>query len=340
MSEDIDRYTLTKQAVFLLRGLLKAKPANNEEVSCHCPFHKDKTPSMFISLKKGVYNCFSCGNSGSIESLYKDLTGENLYDVLGIQVNRFSTYAYNNIFNSQNETYIENKVDKVLVNIDWSDIIPYDKNRLSLSYVKNRGISAEVAKRYNFGYCKDSRINTTLFKNRLIIPIYEGNNLISVEGRRISGNENPKVLYPRNCSVDTLFDLDNLDQNRTLYVCEGLMDLCVLKGCKEFGNSTSIFGANLSKRQSSILSSFKDVVYIPDLDRAGWTTLKSLKNIDRGNIRYLLLPKYINGNKIKDIGDLPKAGVCVQDLVDKKWLNYIKSLDSLTEEVFNKYLTN
>ena len=54
MSEDIDRYTLTKQAVFLLRGLLKAKPANNEEVSCHCPFHKDKTPSMFISLKNWI----------------------------------------------------------------------------------------------------------------------------------------------------------------------------------------------------------------------------------------------------------------------------------------------
>lgn len=31
-----------------------------------CPFHPDKSPSMFVSPSKQVYNCFSCGNKGDV----------------------------------------------------------------------------------------------------------------------------------------------------------------------------------------------------------------------------------------------------------------------------------
>ena len=31
-----------------------------------CPFHDDKTSSMMISADKNVFNCFGCGESGSV----------------------------------------------------------------------------------------------------------------------------------------------------------------------------------------------------------------------------------------------------------------------------------
>lgn len=51
-----------------------------------------------------------------------------------------------------------------------------------------------------------------------------------------------------------------------------------------------------------------------------------LKEIQNGNIYYLRLPKEINGNPIKDIGDLPKYNLTINDLIDRKWLKYEKYL--------------
>lgn len=31
---------------------------------CLCPFHDEKTPSLSIDRKKGLYHCFGCGQSG------------------------------------------------------------------------------------------------------------------------------------------------------------------------------------------------------------------------------------------------------------------------------------
>lgn len=338
-NEEVDRGQLTRDAVNLLRGQLKPKGFINEsvvEMPFHCPFHKDETPSMFINMKKGIYKCFSCGKKGSIESLYRELTSNNLYSDLGIKRDRFSRYASNRFI--QFDTSDSNRTEKVYVNIDWNDIVPYTSCEESYDYVYNRGISEEVAKKYKFGYAELTRINTTTFRNRLIIPIYEGNRLISVEGRRINSTEKPKVLYPKNCSVDTLFDLDNLDRHQTLYACEGLMDLCVLKSSGTLQNSTSVFGASITKRQKELFREFDKVVYIPDLDEAGKKTMINLKESQLDNIYYLLLPRSINGCTIKDIGDLPKANIDVEYLEKRKWLKYIKPISSFNEEYFSKYI--
>ncbi len=31
-----------------------------------CPFHDDRHPSLFVEENKQVFNCFSCGRSGSV----------------------------------------------------------------------------------------------------------------------------------------------------------------------------------------------------------------------------------------------------------------------------------
>lgn len=36
------------------------------QLNCCCPFHYDNQPSFSIDLEKGLYNCFSCGETGNI----------------------------------------------------------------------------------------------------------------------------------------------------------------------------------------------------------------------------------------------------------------------------------
>ena len=48
--------------------------SGNDFKGC-CPFHGEKTPSFFISPKKGLYNCFGCGVSGNALTFLKDYEG-------------------------------------------------------------------------------------------------------------------------------------------------------------------------------------------------------------------------------------------------------------------------
>ena len=300
---------------------------NTQRAFFHCPFHKDKTPSLSIDFNRGIYHCFSCGRGGSIENLYFEMTGVSIYRALGIKNDPFSTFSRKT---QEIYKYLDEptKRKSVFINYDKSALIPALENESCREYIRKRGIPESVVESVDLRYCEETRINTTLFKRRLCIPVYEEKCLISIEGRKIfNEDDGPKVLYPLNTSVNLLYDIDNLDRNETLYAVEGLMDLFVLRGCPEFKNSTSIFGAGVTKRQIEQMKEFKKIVYIPDNDDAGKMTVDSLKDYNLDNMYILKLPNSINGVTIKDVGDLPKAEVSPQFLLDRKWLNYLIKLN-------------
>lgn len=327
-----DRKSISVKACQLLG--LKSNRAinyNDNQIMVRCPFHGvDKTPSMGINLLKGQYHCFACGEHGSIENLYWKLTGNSLNKDLGLSTDAFSSYArlknlkiyeYKEDFTlkTQDIDFDEGKTIYPLLNIPCTD------------YLKKRGITEKVIKESKMMYSDEVMVNGRLFKNRLLIPVFEGGKLISLEGRRIVENGEPKVLYPKGSSVNTLYDYDNLDRKSTLYVVEGLMDCFVLRGCDTFKNTTSIFGAQLTKRQLHLLEEFDHICVIPDSDKAGQFPLEKLKEIDKGQIYYLRVPKTLNGVVLKDVGDLPKAKMTPQELINRKWLEYKKPLAELKE---------
>lgn len=316
-------------SIYVISSLgIKCKTTNltsAHEVMCCCPRHKDSVPSMGINLDTGVYHCFSCNSGGSVESLYQDLTGNNLYRTLGIKNDPFSNFARQPIYRYNYEDE-DTALKNVHVNYDKSAFVDPWTHADCSDYIRGRGITKEVADYFGFRYCEDTRINMTRFHQRLIIPVYEDGQLISIEGRRIYPTEEVKVLYPRNCTVNTLMDIDNLNRKDDLFGVEGMMDLCVLRTCPSFKNSTSIFGAGITKRQLSLIKEFKRFIYIADADQAGDKTLDTLKNSGLSNVYQLKLPKSVNGVSIKDVGDLPKAGATPQNLIDHKWLSYIRKL--------------
>ena len=294
----------------------------------HCPFHKDNHPSLGIDFNKGVYNCFSCGRKGGVENLFYEATGESLYSHLGIKTrnDNFSLFSRKSqVIPDKAEPNLSKK--RVYLNYDPTKFISALDNKDCIDYLKRRGISLELAESNGFLYSEDTYINNTRFKHRICIPVYEDGCLMTIEGRRLSEEDyGPKVLYPKNTTVNTLYDIDNLDRNSTLYGVEGLMDLFVLRSNKEFSNSTSIFGANITDRQLSLLKEFKEFVYIYDLDDAGRSTVLKMKEKGMENVFTLKLPSSINGISIKDVGDIPKTGVTLDSLLERKWLKYKKPL--------------
>ena len=329
--ETLSRSEITRAALKYMGLKCKGIPGpDTKEVMVSCPLHgSDKNPSMGINLEKGVYNCFACGASGSIESLFYKVTGSSLRRTLNIADDPFSRFA-SPISRPRDED--DYKLKPVYVNYNARDFLEIKSSRECIEYIQRRGINVSTAIKAGCKYVEETRINGTLFKKRLIIPVRENNKLISFEGRDVTGEQIPKVLYPRNCSVNTLYEIDNLDKTQPLFAVEGLMDLFVLRASRCFKNSTSIFGANLTKRQLKLMSEFPSIVYIPDSDAAGEKTVDILKSSGLSNVNVLRLPHQLFGANIKDVGDIPKvtnpAGrkASVQDLVNLKWLKRVERL--------------
>lgn len=44
-----------------------------------CPFHREKTPSFYISQSKQIFKCFGCGKGGDVINLVEELLHINAY---------------------------------------------------------------------------------------------------------------------------------------------------------------------------------------------------------------------------------------------------------------------
>jgi DNA primase len=320
----MDRSEITKEAIARLQ-LKIVGSTQRTDIPCHCPFHEDKTPSMFINQKMGVYNCFSCGKAGSIEGLFRDITGQSLTKILNIKYDEFTAATWKT-FRPQEEN-LDDLNRNISIDIR-GEVVPIRSDFLAINYLRKRGIPYSVADAMKMRVTGKARINGTMFEQRLIIPIYEKKNTISVEGRDITGLQKQKVLYPKDSSVNTLYDIDNLHYDEPLYIVEGLMDLAILRSNTELQHSTAVFGASVTRRQLHLLDKFSEIIMIPDNDAPGMKVLTLLKeSLKNAKVYKLQVPSTLNDIDIKDVGDVhSKTQYTINDLVQRKWLKTIRAI--------------
>lgn len=303
-----------------------------------CPYHAgDKTPSLHADYANGLFHCFGCGKGGNLTTAFWEERGESAYKYFGIQKDGSALYTSKETISQivdEEELYEEAPDVKLTVG---ENIIKATNSALAVNYLASRGLPSSVISKYNIFYCDKEKVvddlntnlplnkRTTWFENRLMIPIYENKNLISIEGRDVLNNSKNlpkelyhKVLYPKGSSLKTLYNLEKLDRNQPLYLTEGLMDLMALQTHPSFKNCTTIFGAGVNDRQLYLLNKFPEVIYIINNDTAGW---KSLKNVGRGYkglLRYAVPPKGCD-----DIGDIIhplKYNSTINQEIENGWL--------------------
>jgi DNA primase len=178
-----------------------------------------------------------------------------------------------------------------------------------------------VAKFGATSYMEEGTINGTYFKKKIIVPVVERGEIISLEGRSIDKRIKPKVMYPKDTVTATLMNFDNLNKDEPLYLAEGSMDFFVLQTDEFFRNSTSIFGAQIGERQLAFLKEFRKIVIVPDKDPSGNRSVqKIIKKLKRQVEIYILPIPDVPG--MKDIGDFPeKLQIWPAQLRRQGWLN-------------------
>jgi len=293
----------------------KQLTTHSDQEFCQCFYHDDNTPSLSVNLVKGYWHCFACSRSGHINTLCKEILGKSGFTLLNKERTKLEFQSLSQSIKQADPKEVL-ATPKVTIEVDG---MLSRLNDQCLNYLTGRGIEYSVARSFNMKYLDRGLVNGTPFSNRLMIPVYEAGKLLSYEGRDVTGKSNKKVLYPSGSSVNTLFDIDNLDKNKPLYIVEGLMDLAILRSDDYFKNSTSIFGSSPTRRKALLMNQFKEIVWIPDNDRAGHESVEKYSEmIDQTKTRISILPV---PSFSKDVGDFPKHKFVISER-RSQWLSH------------------
>jgi len=122
-----------------------------------CPFHSEKSPSFSVSPTKQFYHCFGCGAHGSAISFLMEYSGLGYVDAIeelarsaGLDVPREERTA-NDIARQQQAMALSEVMSSAA---DWYRQQLKGSTR-AVEYLKGRGLTGEIAKRYSLGYAPD-----------------------------------------------------------------------------------------------------------------------------------------------------------------------------------------
>lgn len=280
-----------------------------KEFQACCPFHHEKTPSFTVSQNKQFYHCFGCGAHGTAIGFLMEYENmpfpeavEDLAAKAGVEVPRDEDH------DNRPRENLKPLFEQMDHANQWyqQQLKSHAQSARAIDYLKQRGLSGEIAKRYDLGYAPEgwSHLHEALgedatttqqlqrtgmliqkeggghydrFRNRIMFPIHDSRGRTIGFGGRVLGDEKPKYL---NSPESPLFhkgqELYGLYQarksNRTLnqiLVVEGYMDVVALA---QFGirYSVATLGtATTADHLNQLFRSVSRIIFCFDGDRAG-----------------------------------------------------------------------
>jgi DNA primase len=279
-----------------------------------CPFHSEKSPSFTVSASKQFYHCFGCGAHGNAIGFIMAYAGVGFVDAIrelaaraGMQVPDEPGQAARNGPKLQTLAEIMARAAKFY----YEQLKSSDK---AVAYLKQRGVSGEIARRFGIGYAPegwqnlgaifDDYRNPELqsaglvisneqgrlydrFRDRVMFPIVSQKGEVIAFGGRVIGPGEPKYL---NSPETPLFEKGRevfgmpqaraaIREQATAIVVEGYLDVVALAQ-HGVGNSLATLGtATTTNQVQKLLRQAERVVFCFDGDSAGrkaaWRALEN-----------------------------------------------------------------
>lgn len=269
-----------------------------------CPFHNEKTPSFAVNEEKGFFHCFGCGKHGDIISFtmesehidFKSAIAE-LAEMAGVPLPQIKPKSASQIAAEESYFDIVDKAQKL-----YAEKLFTPDGATALKYIRGRGFSDEMIKKYGLGYApKNNIISATFantkqeklistglvrrgeygvydfFRDKLMFPIFNARGkIVAFSGRSLDGSE-PKYINTSDTELfhkrQTLFGFNFAREsihraNRTIIV-EGQIDAIQMQ-CNGFGETVAPLGTALTEDHiAMICKSNRNIVFCFDGDGAG-----------------------------------------------------------------------
>lgn len=277
-----------------------------KHVKANCPFHKEKTPSFFISPERQSYYCFGCGAKGDMFSFIQNYEGLDFLGALTLLADRAGVTIERIDPAHQTE---KNEHLELLARASAYFRECLQKSSVAKEYLKTRELDGEPAQFFQIGYAPDGwrklyehfteqGVTETallavglikkneegkvydVFRNRIIFPITDtSGRVVGFSGRVLPGADDsaPKYL---NTPETALFQKSSLlygyDKAKTsmrrldaAILVEGQTDVIA---CHKAGytNTVAPLGTALTERHITLIKRMtSNVLFALDADRAG-----------------------------------------------------------------------
>ncbi|MBK7121148.1 MAG: DNA primase [Comamonadaceae bacterium] len=279
-----------------------------------CPFHGEKSPSFSVSPTKQFYHCFGCGKNGNAISFLMDHAGMNFVEAvkelagqIGLQVpeeERSPQERERAAAERQKQATLTDVLEKA--GEAWRKQLKGSPR--AVAYLKGRGLSGEIARRFGLGYAPDGwhglasvfpayddplLLESGLvivatedgsearrydrFRDRIMFPIRNVKGECIGFGGRVLGDEKPKYLnspetpvFHKGRELYGLYEARQaLREAGYVLVTEGYMDVVALAQLG-FPNAVATLGTACTPEHVQKLFRFTDsVVFSFDGDAAG-----------------------------------------------------------------------
>ena len=298
----IDDIITRTDIVELIDGFVSLKKKGKEYMAC-CPFHDEKTASFTVSPEKQFYHCFGCGAHGTALGFLMEYERldfieavETLAQQLGLDVPRDTTPEIKDDFQ---ECYILLEQANAYYKKMLRD------HQRAIDYLKSRGVSGEVAAKFDLGYSPEGFHNLLnqfknaateeqlikiglikqnekgkkydRFRNRIMFPIKDRRGRVIGFGGRALADEIPKYLNTPETPIfhksDTLYGLydarKNKETSESIIVVEGYMDVVALAQNQIFNVVATLGTATTTQHIQQLYRYTQEVIFCFDGDRAG-----------------------------------------------------------------------
>jgi DNA primase len=169
-----------------------------------CPFHNEKTPSFTVSPAKEIYKCFGCGRSGNTISFLMEHEKYSYAEALRWLAARYNVEIEEKELSP--ELRLQQQVADSLYIINgfaqkfFSDALfnTEEGQDIGLSYLKERGFSQEIIRKFQVGYCPDQRDS---FARAALEARYNLENLVKtglvvLRDDRPQDNYRGRIIFP------------------------------------------------------------------------------------------------------------------------------------------------
>lgn len=299
--------------VDLIDGYVPLKKAGANFAAC-CPFHNEKSPSFTVSPSKQFYHCFGCGAHGSAISFLMEYSGLGFVDAIKELASRVGLQVPDDDTRRSGDGPKISGLTDVMARAAKYYYEQLKHSQKAVAYLKQRGLSGEIAQKYGIGYAPDGWQNLEAafadysavelqqaglvikneqgrlydrFRDRVMFPIMNQKGEVIAFGGRVLGEGEPKYLNsPETPLFEKGREVFGLPQARAALrekdaavVVEGYMDVVALAQ-HGVGNAVATLGtATTATHVQKLLRQVDRIVYCFDGDNAGrkaaWRALEN-----------------------------------------------------------------
>lgn len=306
-----------------------------------CPFHNEKTPSFSVNEEKGFYHCFGCGEHGDIISFTMKHNNMDfraaiteLANMAGLKMPDYKPRDPNVV---RREDALFDICERAAQTYAEKLFTPDAAH--ALDYVRRRGFSDEMIKKYRIGYAPKNNIIANkfaeskflipsglcrrgdygmydFFRDKLMFPIFNAHGkIVAFSGRSLDGSE-PKYINTTDTDIfhkrQTVFGLnfarDAIHRANRSIVVEGQIDAIKMQ-VNGFAETVAPLGTALTEDHIALLcKSNRNITFCFDGDAAGQKAAARACNIVLPFIRDTSDVKFAFVSGGKDPDEILKSG--------------------------------